>query len=524
MAWYNPKSWIDKEPQILTEEIKSFKNKGEDNFSDRHLELRSGEGIDDLSLINNVQGYGKEALTSFNQFYTNHINVEFENERARIFHYRQMAEMPEVADVIEDAVIESTHEDTIGNLITLEIRDKELESNSNIVKNIQEEFDDLFYNRIDIKEAMWDMLRTYYIDGRVYYERLIHSAKSSNGVIGIKKLPTETMDYLYDPKTGKVIAYFQYLNEKGKKYNSIDAARQDNNVIVFYPEQIGFVNYGVYGKSKTQILGYLEKSKQPFNQLKLLETSVIIYRLVRSPERLVFRIDTGNMPKDKAMKFVENIKQKFTKKITYDSATGQMSNSPEVFSVLENFFLPQSADGRGSQIDSIGGNPAGFAELDDIYYFARKLYRSLKYPMSRVSAQESKSESDIVFGGTNAGEIQRDEIKWSKFLERHQMKFCSEFVDLFLLHLDFKGLKKEYDLDRSKIHISLTAPNNYKDQMAQQLLTTQMSNYSTLASNVEFSKSFLQKTYLKWDDDMIKQNAEGFKLDKELLPKEDDGY
>lgn len=524
MAWYNPLHWMTKTPEVLTEELRSFKNKGDDRISDRHLELRSGEGIDDIALINNVQGYGKEALTSFNQFYNSHINVEFQNERARIFHYRQMAEMPEIADVVEDAVIESTHEDSIGNLLTLEIRDSELEGNTNIVNNLQEEFNDLFYNKIDIKEALWDIFRTYYIDGRVYYERLIHSARSKNGIVGIKKLPTETMDYIYDPRTGKTIAFFQYLNDKGKKYASIEEARQDENVIVFYPEQIGFVNYGVYGANKTQILGYLEKSKQPYNQLKLLETSVIIYRLVRSPERLVFRIDTGNMPKDKAMKFVEKIKQKFTKKITYDSTTGQMSNSPEVFSVLENFFLPQSADGRGSQIDSVGGNAAGFAELDDIYYFARKLYRSLKYPMSRVSAQESKSESDIIFGGSNFGDIQRDEIKWSKFLERHQMKFCNEFVDLFLLHLDFKGLKKEYDLNKSKIHIVMTSPNNYKDQMAQQLLSTQMDNYSNLSNNEEFSKYFLMKEYLDWDDEMIKANADGFKKDKEFGFVSDDGF
>ena len=503
--------------------MKSFKSKGEDNVSDRHLELRSGEGIDDLAMINNVQGYGKEALTSFNSFYNSHINTEFTNERNRIFHYRQMSEMPEIADVVEDAVIESTHEDTTGNLLTLEIKDKEIENNTNIVNNLQEEFEDLFYNRIDIKETVWDLFRTYYIDGRVYYERLIHAARSKGGIVGIKKLPTETMDYLYDPRTGKIIAYFQYLDDNGKKYNNVDEARQDENVIVFYPEQIGFVNYGVYGKTKSEILGYLEKAKQPYNQLKLLETSVIIYRLVRSPERLVFRIDTGNMPKDKAMRFVEKIKQKFTKKVTYDSTTGQMSNSPEVFSVLENFFLPQSADGRGSQIDSVGGNAAGFAELDDIYYFARKLYRSLKYPMSRVSAQEQKSEADVIFGGSNVGEIQRDEIKWSKFLERHQMKFCDEFVDLFLLHLEFKGLKKEYELDKSKIHIFMTPPNNYKAQMAQQLLDTQMNNYSNMSNNEEFSKTFLMREYLEWDDEMLKANKQGFEDDKKYLPEPDDG-
>ena len=341
MNWRNI---FSRSPKVITEEIQTFKNKGEDNISDRHRELRSGEGIEDLSLIQNIQGFGKESLGTFNMFYSKFINVSFENERQRIFHYRGMAESPEIGDVIEDAAIESTNEDLDGNIMVLEIKDKELSKNANITKILEEEFQELFYHRCDIKRKIFDLFRTYLVDGRVYYERLIHEGKSKNGLVGIKKLPTETMDFLYDPLTGQTLAYFQYLSDKVKRYNNIEEAKMDPNVIVFLPEQIGFIDYGVYGVSKTEIIGFLEKAKQPFNQLKLLETSVIIYRLIRSPERLVFRIDTGNMPKDKAMKFVEEVKRKFTKKVSYDSNTGQMTNNPEVFSLLENYFLPQCLD------------------------------------------------------------------------------------------------------------------------------------------------------------------------------------
>jgi len=510
---------IFRKKEIITEELKPFENKGDDNISNKHLMLRTGEGVDDLSHLGDVVGWGKQSLSSFNQFYNRYVNVDFTNERQRILYYRQMAETPEISDVVEDAIIESTHDDINGDILTLNILDNEIAKDNNICKNLNDEFNDFFYNKIDIKRNIWNLVRTYFIDGRYFYERIIHKNKSGNGIIGIKLLPTETMDFLYEPMTGQVIAYFQYLTEEGRRYTNVEDARKDEKVIVFFPEQIGYVNYGIYGRTRKEIIGYLEKSKQPYNQLKLLETSVIIYRIVRSPERLVFKIDTGNMPRDKAMKFVEKIKRSFTKKVSYDSKTGNLTQSPEVMSILENYFIPTSPDGRGSSIEAVGGNSTGFTSLDDIYYFQKKLYRALKYPMSRVTAQQDHRENEVVFGGTNFGEIQRDELKWAKFLERHQFKFCDDFLELFLLHLEFKGLKKEYDLDKSKINIRMTPPNNYKEQMDQQKLRTDLENYNAVISDPNMSKSFCMRKYLGWDDDVFELNKKGFDDDKKYFHK-----
>lgn len=192
-------------------------------------------------------------------------------------------------------------------------------------------------------------------------------------------------------------------------------------------------------------------------------------------------------------------------------------------SILENFFLPQSADGRGSQVDSIGGNPSGFAELDDLYYFQRKMYKALKYPMSRVSSLQERAEKDILFNSGQMGEITRDEIKWAKFLERQQQRFGNAFLSLFLTHLDLKGLKKQYDLDEDKMRIVLTSPNQYRDHMHQGLQETGFANYNALANNPEFSKYYLIKRFLKWSDEEIEANIAGFKKDKELKPLEEEG-
>jgi hypothetical protein len=504
----------------IVEAISSFARKGDSAVSDALWSLRQGEGIEDIAL---ADAFGSTSLGSFNLFYNKYINKAFANEIAKIEEYRRMSKMPEVADVLEDAMNEATQDNEEGRMFDLVISDKKLSTNKNVVDNLNKEFETLFYDRIDIADVIQELFRTFFIDGRVYYERIIQKDKPSDGVIGIKKLPTLTMDYDYDKKTGRILCYYQYLSSRSKMPINRAEAEKDAKVIVFEPEQIGMINTGIYGINRKDLIGYLDNARIPYNQLNLLETSLVIYRIIRAPERFVFKIDTGNMPKDKALKFVEKIKTKFYKKQTYNPETGRLTQEPNVMAILENFWLPQSADGRGSSVETVGGNPAGFAELDDIYYFARKLYRALKYPLSRVTAQQEKQESQILFGGTSVGEISRDEIKWSKFLEKQQMQFCKEFRDLFLLHLEFKGLKKEYGLTKNKIQITMSSPSHYREQMAQQFLAQRFDNYNALSNNEEMSKSYLMKKYLKWDETEIKENSEGIEKDIELGFREKPG-
>jgi hypothetical protein len=327
-----------KKPEILTEALPSLKNKGGRGMTPKQLANTSGEGLDHIGY---VSGYGKESVSTFNSFYNNFINTTFEGEVSKISNYRTMAEMPEIASVLEDIVIESTQEDVDGNVLTLEIMDKELTDNENIATNIKDEFESLFTSRVKINDLLWDFFRSYYTDGRLFVEKVITKSRPKNGIINLKRLPSETMAFEIDPVSGKILVFYQFLKPNPKKPKTLEEALEDESIIVFYPEQIIFLDYGLYGSSREEIFGYLEKVKQPFNQLKLLETSLIIYRIVKAPERLVFSIDTGAMPMDKAMKFVEKIKQKLTQKVSYDSRSGSLHNQPEIMSMLDNYFLPQ---------------------------------------------------------------------------------------------------------------------------------------------------------------------------------------
>jgi len=510
MAWWN----LFSNKEQVNESLKSFKNKS------KHKNVQ-GEGYED---IHQVSGFGQTGLSSFNQFYDRHINKQLKSDKIKLKEYRKMADMPEISEVIDNAVIESTEENQSGDIIFPEFSE-EISKNENIKKNIMKEFNNLFYNKIKIKSLISGFFRSYLVDGKIYFENIINKGRPSFGILNIKKLPSETMDYDVDPETGKITMFYQFLKENAKKPRDMEEAEKSKDVVIFYPAQITYIDSGIYGVNKKDVLGYLHRCKQPFNQLRLLETSVVIYRLIRSPERLVFRIDTGNMPKDKAMRYVEKIKNKFTQKQVYDPETGALSNSTDVNSILENYFLAQSSDGRGSQIESIGGNPSGFSELDDIYYFQKKLYRSLKYPMSRVVMKQEDGGRDSIYGHGQGEIIRRDEIMWSKVLESFQKRFCDKLTDLFMIHLEFLGLKKQYELDKTQCWIKMNVPNNYREDQLQSEMLMRFENYMALASNEEFSKTFLMREFLKWDDEMLDKLKNGFLDDKEyLLKEEDSGY
>ena len=196
--------------------------------------------------------------------------------------------------------------------------------------------------------------------------------------------------------------------------------------------------------------------------------------------------------------------------------TVEDDNNNHNFALASGIFVKNSSEGRGSNIETVGGNSAGFTELDDLYYFARKVFRALKYPMSRVSAGQEKREADIMFGGSATGEITRDEIKWSKFLEKQQKRISESLRDTFLIHLDMKGLTKQYNLNHRSLGIFMNKPSNYDEQMEQNLKETRYNNYGILADREEMSKYYLMKKFLKWTDDDIQENVDGLKKDKEL--------
>lgn len=517
MANWLTRFFKSEEKEPITEATEIFKNRGDDVI-DAYAKRVSGEGYEDL-YPTNATNLG---ISSFNLFYKDYIDQETKSNTDRIKSYREMAKMPEIADVLEDAANESVEEDNEGNVIFLNLFDEELSKNENAKKEIYEEFNTLFYNRLDIAETLWDWFYSYMRDGKLFYERIQLKNKSGNGIIRVKKLPAESMGYVVDDETKRIKFFYQRLTNNVKIPKDMDEAKKEKKLVVFYPAQIGYVEYGIYGQGKNDVIGYLENAKIPYNQLRLLEIALVIYRIVRAPERLVFRIDVGNMPRRQAEKYVEQFKNKMSKKQTFNTKTGTLTNETDVLSIMDNFYIPQG-ENRGSDISSIGGNAGGFSELDDIHYFARKLYRALKYPLSRIEKRQEGRRGDDVLFGQSFGEIARDEIKWSKFLEKQQKKFCRELLNLFLLHMNFTGHRAEYELNKDNINITMNPPSDYREQMRQGVIDQRMNNYQNLANNPEFSKSFLMKKYLEYTDEDLEELSKGFEEDKKYFPQDEGG-
>ena len=244
------------EDDQVAESTKAFKGKGTDNVSDKHLEAISGEGVDDITYL----VYGRESAQGFSKFYNEFINTAFNDKRSKISNYRLMSEMPEISSVLEDIAIESSQENEEGKIISLEIVNQHILENENIVKNINDEFDELFHRKFRIAKNIIDYIRTYYIDAEVYFEKVIQANKKSKGLISLKKLPTETMDCHTNPITGKIEWYYQILSPTAKPPRDMEEAEQDKDIIVFYPEQIAHIDYGIYMGSKKNVQGYLEKA------------------------------------------------------------------------------------------------------------------------------------------------------------------------------------------------------------------------------------------------------------------------
>ena len=506
-------SWLrGSTDEKIDESIPYFENKG-DFLDEKELKATEGEGVESLYLYKG--GQGTIGYYSMNDFYNNYISKNFEDEFMKIQEYRRMSDMAEIVDVVDDAVIEATQKDELGKMFTMDIVDKDLKEDEKVNEILYEEFEDLFYRKIELNKHFKDWFRSFMVDGRVFLENIIDLNNKNDGIIRLKKLPAETMDYDYDMMTTTIKGFFQYLNPGGKKVPNMEEAKKIAGVISFEKQQISFVNTGQHGKTRKEIIGFLDKAKQPYNQLKLLETSVVIYRLVRAPERFVFKIDVGNMPRDKAEKYVEYQKRKFNQKMSFDPATGTLQNQQDLLSMNESFFIAQG-ENRGSDITTIGGQgTAGFTQLDDIKYFAIKLYRALKYPISRIQNSFNGGESQNVFnfGGMD---IPKDEIKWATFLQDYQNRFADVFKDLFIIHLDMKGMLEKYKIDKSQFNFKFTAPNNYEYHLEQQILQTKVNGVQPLNMMQEISKYILFTKYLGWTEAEWQENVDGFDKDKTL--------
>jgi hypothetical protein len=274
--------------------------------------------------------------------------------------------------------------------------------------------------------------------------------------------------------------------------------------------QVTYVHSGMWNEYKTIRLPYIENAKRAYRQLSLIEDSIVIYRLVRAPERLRFTIYTGNMPAPKAEAYLKRLMQAYWSKKNFDSSQGsggRVTNIYDPQSMLDAYWFTKDAQGNGSTVDTL---PAGqnLGQLDDLNYFLKKLYNSLKIPVSRFLSDDTPFKD-----GTD---ITRDELRFARFVIRIQRQFATSIRDTFISHLKLKGLWKQYKLKERAIHIAFNVPTSFMAMRDQQLLQIKFENFSNITANASIAPSYAQKYYLGLSDDLMKENREWLRSDAAL--------
>tara|TARA_B100000470_G_scaffold160786_1_gene126024 strand:+ start:43 stop:1731 length:1689 start_codon:yes stop_codon:yes gene_type:complete len=432
--------------------------------------------------------------------------------------YRDIAQQAECDTAVEDIVNEGIVSNQ--NDQSVEISLDRLHYPDKIKRKIRAEFDEVL-RLLHFEQRGHDVFRRWYVDGRVFYHKVIDTKNPRKGItelryidpIKIRKVREVKKEL--DNKTGvemteKINEYFIY-NEKGLNPAGIGSAGQGIRIAT---DSIAYTPSGLIDGNSGRVLSYLHKAIKPVNQLRMIEDALVIYRISRAPERRIFYIDVGNLPKIKAEQYLKDVMNRYRNKLVYDATTGEIRDDRNHMSMLEDFWLPRREGGRGTEISTLPGG-SNLGEIDDITYFQRKLYRSLNVPISRL-----ESESGFSLGRST--EITRDELKFTKFVQRIRKKFSPLFTDILKTQLLLKGIIAPEDWPNIQEHIQydFLADGHFAELKDAELLENRLNQLQTVEAYIGtfFSKEYVLKKVLRMNDSEIQEMRDQIKKEADTDP------
>jgi hypothetical protein len=420
--------------------------------------------------------------------------------------YRDISMQSECDAAVEDIV----NEGIISNLndIPVNIDLTNLPYSDKIKKRIRTEFMEVL-RLLNFNEKGHDIFRRWYVDGRLYYHKVIDNKDPQKGLLQLRFIdPTKirkvrettkapSVDQNGVEMVSKVDEYFIY-NDKG--FASV-GSQGSNQGIKISADAIVYVPSGILDSNTGRVISYLHKAIKPVNQLRMIEDAIVIYRISRAPERRIFYIDVGNLPKVKAEQYLKDVMNRYRNKLVYDASTGEIRDDRNHMSMLEDFWLPRREGGRGTEITTLPGG-SNLGEIDDIVYFQRKLYRSLNVPISRLEAENG-------FSMGRASEITRDELKFTKFVQRIRKKFTPLFTDLLKTNLLLKGVISPEDWPRMQEHIQydFMEDGHFAELKDAELLNDRIQTLDNIQSYIGtfFSKEFVLRKVLNMTDAEVEE-------------------
>ena len=439
------------------------------------------------------------------------IDASTRSEAELIQRYREIAAYPDCDNAIEEIISEGIA--AVDNEPVVSLNLEKMKFSKSLKDTISNEFNSIL-KLLDFKDKAHDIFRRWYIDGRVYYQKMIDSNDTSSGIQELRYIDPRKIKKVRQVKKEKqpnglelitkIEEYYIY-NEHGISYSPgiPPATGAAGAGIKIAPDTIAFCPSGIMDLNRNLVVGYLHKAIKPVNQLKMMADSLVIYRIARAPERRIFYIDVGNLPKVKAEQYMRDIMARYRNKIVYDSNTGDVKDDRKFMTMLEDFWLPRREGGRGTEITTLPGG-VNLGEIADIEYFQQKVYQSLNIPISRFQQQ-----SGFNFG--RQAEITHEEIKFIKFINRLRKKFNHLFNDLLRTQLIMKNIVTDSDWEEMKEDITYTyAQDQYFQEMKD---ADNMRNRLDLLSQAQpfigkyYSDDYVRKNILRLSDDEVTEIA-----------------
>ena len=429
------------------------------------------------------------------------MEVTAKNDIDLIKRYREIAQHPECDMAIEDIINEVIVSDERDASVSVSL-DK-LMISDNIKMKVRDEFDEVL-RLLNFDEKGHDIFRRWYVDGRIYFHKVIDPKSPRKGLTEIR--------YIDPRKIKKVREVTKKRDTQGKGVEMIEAtaewfvynekgisAANTNSGLKISPDSITYVTSGVIDQTKNMVMGHLHKAIKPTNQLRMIEDAVVIYRIVRAPERRIFYVDVGNLPKVKAESYLRDVMARYRNKLVYDASTGEVRDDRKHMSMLEDFWLPRREGAKGTEVQTLSGGQ-NLGEISDVEYFQKKLYQSLNVPMSRLNA-------DNGFNMGRAAEITRDELKFTKFVQRLRKRFTQVFNDILKTQLVLKGIITIEDWVNIKEHIqySFLKDGYFAELKNAEILRERISLAQEVSPYVGkyYSVEFVRKNILQQSDEDI---------------------
>jgi hypothetical protein len=450
-------------------------------------------------------------------YYGTYVDLDStaKNEVELISRYREMSMQPEIESAIDDIVNEAICQDDDGKIINIVLDN--LKQPDRIKKALKEEFN-IILKLLDYNNMAHDMFRRYYVDGRMYYHIIIDKTNPAEGIKELRYIDPRKLRKVReikkqkDERTGAEIMatvneYYLY-NDKvvtgsSSNYGPVGVRITTDSIIS--------VVSGLMDSRRAVVLSYLHKAIKPLNQLRMIEDATVIYRISRAPERRIFYIDVGNLPKLKAEQYLRDIMVKYKNKLVYDANTGEVRDDRKFLSMMEDFWLPRREGGKGTEITTLPGGQ-NLGELEDVKYFQKKLYGALSVPVSRLETNQS-------FSLGRSSEITRDEIKFSKFVARMRNKFSDVFDQAMRVQCVLKGIctAEEWDTFKENIYFDFIQDNNFTELKEAELMRERLSLLQSVDpyTGRYFSQKWIQQNVLRLTDDQIKDMQDQIDLEKE---------